>query len=93
MLRIHRQTQTDGQTDYLNNGTLYAPQYEEAFLPIDKNGPGRFALSALPQYKYMHTMYENRTSPTPRTTENARPPPAVVFHVRELSSRNDHACI
>ena len=27
-------TLTDTQTDKLNNGTLYAPRYEEAFLPI-----------------------------------------------------------
>ena len=29
---------TDTQTDKLNNGTLYTPRYEEAFLPIGKNG-------------------------------------------------------
>ena len=48
---LTRHTQTDGQADKLNNGTLYAPQYEEAFLPIGKNGLGRFAPSALPYYK------------------------------------------
>ena len=26
-------------TDKLNNGTLYAPRYEEAFLPIGKKRP------------------------------------------------------
>ena len=31
-------TYTDRQTDKLNNGTLYTPRYEEAFLPIGKNG-------------------------------------------------------
>ena len=30
---------TDRQADQLNNGTLYAPQYEEAFLPIGKKRP------------------------------------------------------
>ena len=51
-------------TDQLSNGTLYAPRYEEAFLPKGKkrphyeeafvprakNGLGRFASSALPSY-------------------------------------------
>ena len=32
-------TLTDTQTDKLNNGSLYAPQYEEAFLPIGKKRP------------------------------------------------------
>ena len=32
-------TLTDIQTDQLNNGTLYAPRYEEAFLPIGKKRP------------------------------------------------------
>ena len=32
-------TQTDGQRDQLNNGTLYAPRYEEAFLPKGKQRP------------------------------------------------------
>ena len=31
-------TLIDTQTDYLNNGTLYAPRYEEAFPPKGKNG-------------------------------------------------------
>ena len=36
----------------LNNGTLYAPRYEETFLPYrQKNGLGCFAPSALPHYK------------------------------------------
>ena len=30
---------TDAQTDKLNNGTLCAPRYEEAFLPIGKKRP------------------------------------------------------
>ena len=38
------------RTDKLNNCTLYAPRYEEAFLPIGKNGLGRFAPSDLPHY-------------------------------------------
>ena len=29
-------TQTDGQREQLNNGTLHAPRYEEAFSPICK---------------------------------------------------------
>ena len=33
MLHLHR------QTDRLNNGTLYAPRYEVAFLPIGKKMP------------------------------------------------------
>ena len=34
MLHIHTDRHTDRQTDRLiNNGTLYAPWYEEAFLP------------------------------------------------------------
>ena len=32
-------TLTDTQTDKLNNGTLYAPRYEEAFLPKGKERP------------------------------------------------------
>ena len=32
-------TLTDTQTDKLNNGTLYAPRYEEAFLPKGKKRP------------------------------------------------------
>ena len=32
-------TQTHIPTDKLNNVTLYAPQYEEAFLPIGKKRP------------------------------------------------------
>ena len=32
-------TLTDTQTDSLNNCTLYAPRYEEAFLPKDKKWP------------------------------------------------------
>ena len=39
---------TDTLADELNNGTLYAPRYEEAFLPKGKNGLGRFASSTLP---------------------------------------------
>ena len=35
MLHIH----TDGQTDQLNNSTLYAPRYEEAFCPKGKKRP------------------------------------------------------
>ena len=34
MLHIH-----STQTDKLNNGTLYAPRYEEACLPKGKNRP------------------------------------------------------
>ena len=37
MLHIHRQT--DGQTETLNIGALYVPQYEEAFCPKDKKRP------------------------------------------------------
>ena len=38
--KIHTQTtHTDRRTDKLNNGTLYAPRYEEAFLLIDKKRP------------------------------------------------------
>ena len=32
-------TLTDTQTDQLNTGTLYAPLYEEAFLPKGKKRP------------------------------------------------------
>ena len=32
-------THTLTDTDYLNNGTLYAPRYEEAFLPKGKKRP------------------------------------------------------
>ena len=32
-------TLIDTQTDYLNNGTLYAPRYEEAFPPKGKKRP------------------------------------------------------
>ena len=38
--QTHRQDthiQTDKQTDCINNGTLHAPRYEEAFWPIGKN--------------------------------------------------------
>ena len=45
----HRQT--DRQTDRLiNNGTLYAPRYEKAFLPNGLGRFGRFASSALSLY-------------------------------------------
>ena len=39
MLHTLTDTQTDGQTDVLNNITLYAPRHEEAFLPIGKKRP------------------------------------------------------
>ena len=32
-------THTDTQTDQINNGTLYAPRYEDTFLPIGKKRP------------------------------------------------------
>ena len=54
---LTRHTQTDGQADKLNNGTLYAPQYEEAFLPDGKKRLGRFAPSALPYYNFRRTRY------------------------------------
>ena len=44
-------TRTHIPTDKLNNGTPYAPLYEEAFLPLDKKGLGRFAPSASPHYE------------------------------------------
>ena len=37
VIHTHTDTQTERQTDYLNNGALYAPRYEEAFSPIGKN--------------------------------------------------------
>ena len=43
-------THTHIPTDKLNDGTLYTPRYEEAFGLKAKNGLGRFAPSALPQY-------------------------------------------
>ena len=39
-------THTDRHTDKSNNGTLYAPRYEEAFLP-----GGKKTASALPHYE------------------------------------------
>ena len=47
-------THTNIPTDKLNNGTLYAPRYEEAFLPKGKKRPRSlrsFAPSALPHYE------------------------------------------
>ena len=35
----HVRRQTNGQTDQLNNGTLYATRYEEAFSPRGKKRP------------------------------------------------------
>ena len=35
MLHTHAHT----QTNFLNNGTLYAPRYEDAFLPKGKKRP------------------------------------------------------
>ena len=48
MLYINTDRRTGGHTDLLNIDTLYGPRYEEAFLPIGKNGHGRFAPLALP---------------------------------------------
>ena len=36
---LHIRTLKDTQTDYLNNDTMYALRYEEAFLPIGKKRP------------------------------------------------------
>ena len=44
-------TRTHIPTDKLNNGTLYAPRYEEAFCLKAKSGLGRLAPSALPFYE------------------------------------------
>ena len=46
----HAHRREDRQTDKSNDGTLYAPRYEEFFALQAKNGLGRFALSALSHY-------------------------------------------
>ena len=45
-------TLTDTQTDKLNNGTLYAPQFEEDFLPKGKKRPHYYRYSNEIFYEY-----------------------------------------
>ena len=55
-----------------NNGTLYAPRYEEGFLPIGRNGLSRFAPSALPHQKPTQPKTHNEIHSSPATATNSR---------------------
>ena len=62
---LHIRTLKDTQTDYLNNDTMYALRYEEAFLPIGKKRPHQ--RSAEPK-----THHEIHSRPTTATNSRLR---------------------
>ena len=74
-------TLTDTQTDYFNNGTMYAPRYEEAFLPKGKKRPSSLRSLVLASLKttnvtHTHTQtdyFNNGTLYAPRYKEAFSP--------------------
>ena len=72
------------QTDKLNNGTLYAPRYEVAFLPKGKNGLGRFVPSALPYYEEFFLL----TGKKRPHQETAQPKAHYEIHSRPATATN-----
>ena len=44
-------TRMHAPTEKINNSTLYAPRYEETFLPLEKKASDIFAPSALLHYE------------------------------------------
>ena len=57
-------THTHTQTDKLNNGTLYAPRYEEAFLPEDRKRPRSLrslGVASLKNTNVTHTQTDRQT--------------------------------